>query len=494
MFCCALFVALAACTSGDEGPKYELDGGPSLGPPGTGANDASSTLDATSPDSAAPGPQTEAGIIDAAPDATPASAEAGPFVPNQDDPFLGLPEPAAGFRVKSQGMDVPNDSDVEFCEVAELPGTPDQEYIVRAVELANGLGSHHLVIGVAAPGSEAEAKLRSLKLGDKRPCYTVGADYGLGVTNLTFTQTPYRMADMPDGIAKRLHGGQRIIFDYHYFNYSGKTIRAKSALAFHLMEKDKLKNIANELGFSNFTIDTPPGATRVFKAACKLKHDMWLMNLVRHTHQKSTEFDVWYEGGPNHGKLVWSSKDWEHDTEHRFPEPILMKAGQGFKFSCGFRNDGNKNLRMGTAASDEMCILNGTIWSPEVGAPPPFAGCTTTWIDADGVSHEAGDYGGVPKPELGDELACHTGMLGASFLDGCVGCICGSCGTPYVRCQNDPDCKVLLECTSANKGPCTKEFGEHSSATGMITAVGTCIQTMCPKECAPAPSSDAGAP
>jgi hypothetical protein len=63
---------------------------------------------------------------------------------------------------------------------------------------------------------------------------------------------------------------------------------------------------------------------------------------------------------------------------------------------------------------------------------------------------------------------------------------------PLTRCQNDPDCKPILDCTSANKGSCTQVFLEHSSAVGMITGVGTCIQSACPKECAPAPADDAG--
>lgn len=487
-------LVLAACGSTEELPTFDSGSAPVASPDASGAVDAStpSGLDGSASVDAA---QSSA---DAASDAGPAAPDAentadAAFLPNQEDEYLGLRAPANGFRVKNVGVDVQPNSDVEFCEVAELPGTPDQEYIVETIELANGRGSHHLVIGTATPGSEADENLRKAKVGDKKPCFTSGADFGLGTYALTFTQSPYRKADLPSGIGKRLRGGQRIIFDYHYFNYGTQPIKAKSALAFHLLPQDKLKNIADELAFSNFTIDTPPNTSKVFYAACKLKHDMWLLNLVRHTHSKSTVFDVWYEGGPDHGKMVWSSKDWEHDTEHRFPQPILMKAGTGFKFSCGFKNDGNKNLRMGTSASDEMCILNGTIWSPTVGAPPPAAGCTTTWIDDAGVSHEASDYGGVPKPSFEEELACHASTFGAAILSSCVGCICGSCAAPYTRCQNDPDCKVLLECSSANKGPCTKEFMEHSSAVGLISSVGTCISEVCPKECVPATSpTDAG--
>jgi hypothetical protein len=488
---CALVLGLSACTSS---PEADLPGFVPTASPASG-QDAGDTgalpTQPTGSEAGSVGVSPSAADAGSAVDAEPASSDAT-FVPNQEDEYLGLPAPKSGFRMKNVGVDVLPDSDVELCEVAELPGTPDQEYIVQAVELANGRGSHHLVIGAALPDSDADKKLRSMKVGDRLPCYSTGAEFGLGTFTLTFTQSPYRKADMPDGIGKRMRGGQRIIFDYHYFNFGSQTIKAKSALAFHLLPADKLKNIAEELAFSNFTIDTPPNQAKLFKASCKLKHDVLLMNLVRHTHSKSNEFDVWYEGGPDHGKLVWSSKDWEHDTEHRFPQPILMKAGQGFKWSCGFTNPSNKNLRMGTSASDEMCILNGTMWSPTVGAEPPDASCTTTWIDAEGVSHAADDYGGVPKPSFDEELACHVSTVGTALLSSCVGCICGSCGGPFTRCQNDPDCKALLECTSANKGPCTPEFMEHSSAVGMITAVGTCIQNTCPKECAAAPAADAG--
>lgn len=119
-----------------------------------------------------------------------------------------------------------------------------------------------------------------------------------------------------------------------------------------------------------------------------------------------------------------------------------------------------------------------------------------TWVDPQGIGRDAKDNGGPPKPSLDEALSCHLDTLGFGVVEGCVGCICDACGSAVVRCNVDADCKALLDCRSSCQPgencdeKCEPLMFEHSSAVGLITQVGTCIQAQCP-QCAPKP--DAGA-
>jgi len=189
---------------------------------------------------------------------------------------------------------------------------------------------------------------------------------------------------------------------------------------------------------------------------------------------------------------VWTSHDWEHELFHEFAEPLLFKAGEGFKFACSFRNEGSKPLRFGIRSTDEMCILAGGVWSPTPGVEVAPEECVVTWNDAQGMGHDADENGGFPAADPADALSCHAGSFGISFLEGCLGCICDSCATIMARCDADADCKPLLDCTSSCMGleklacneKCEPMMFEHSSAVGMISQVRECIRSQCGNTCA----------
>jgi hypothetical protein len=115
-----------------------------------------------------------------------------------------------------------------------------------------------------------------------------------------------------------------------------------------------------------------------------------------------------------------------------------------------------------------------------------------TWVDAQGMGHDARDQGGFPAPSSSDVLACTLDTVGFSFLDNCVGCICDSCATPFERCNGDADCKAIIECRLGCKGEvdtgceesCEPVMFEHSSGVGMAAQIGECLLTKCGSQCA----------
>src|SRR5262249_23490016 len=129
-----------------------------------------------------------------------------------------------------------------------------------------------------------------------------------------------------------------------------ETIHAQSAVDFRTVSATSIKRESGGFSFLNYTIDTPPNSSKSFTAECHLKQDVMVGFLARHTHSYGTNFDVWFAGGANDGQHIWTSKDWQEDTQYEFPTPVLVKAGEGFRFQCGFNNTGSKDLRFGTSA------------------------------------------------------------------------------------------------------------------------------------------------
>ncbi len=280
-----------------------------------------------------------------------------------------LDEPSLGFQIRSTGTDINAGQDVEYCEVARLPGTADDIYYVTRFETKMTLGSHHLIVGAVQEGSED-----GLVVGDRFNCIGPslpnGGDALLAVTG---AQRPYDSTEYPTGIGRVYRGGQFLILNYHYLNATDAIIDARTAVNFHLGEESDIEHIAGSMGFYNFFINTPAGQSASFTKSCTFEEDAMVFQLSRHTHRWGTDFPVYYKGGDKDGELIYNSPSYE-DTDHNFDEPILVKAGEGFEWTCNYTNDTNGSLGFGIKASDEMCILFGAIYDP-VTLQPKDQGC-----------------------------------------------------------------------------------------------------------------------
>jgi hypothetical protein len=317
--------------------------------------------------SVSPGPDGAGGTTAAGPGST--SSTGGQK--NCPDGQLCLAPPAKGFQIQSIGEMIQPGQDVEYCEVVTLPGGPTDVYYVNRFEVAMTKHSHHLIVVAAEVGSSTEMKMMP---GAKKKCFTPDA-FGGEVYGVTGSQHPYNEEKYPSGVGKKFVGGQKLVFDYHYFNSTTAAVQARAAVNFHTVDAATITKEAHGFGFYNFGIATPPMSTKSFTAQCTFSQDLLVSKVTRHTHQWGTDFSVSYVGGENDGKHIWTSPNYE-ETEHIFPQPVLMKKGTGFRFTCNFNNTTPKTLKFGVTASDEMCILFGTWFVVNAGDPEKDQGCT----------------------------------------------------------------------------------------------------------------------
>jgi len=407
--------------------------------------------------------------------------------PAEPEPYLGLAVPENGFQLRSIGAEIGPGEEREYCEIAQMPGAPTDEYYVSSLELANGTSSHHLGVAIALSGTQAAVELAALGVGNRIECPGPGLAFGEGIELIATIQQPYGTSALPSGVARKHHGGDFVVFDYHYANTGVVPIKARSAVNFHLIEPARVEHLAGGFGLNDVTIDIPPGATASVTGECHFGTDMLVSALTRHTHKWGTEFSVWHSGGARSGEHIWTSLDWQHETEFTFSEPALVRAGEGFRYRCTYANDTTRRLRFGTNVTDEMCMLYGPAWPAHAGEALGETYCNVSWVDPSGIGHPANEAGGFPKPNASEIAVC--GALGP-VLDSCGSCICNSCATPSLKCAQDPDCLPLLACfIGCTDLGCTQAchalIRRHSSGAGLFMAAGECVRVECPG-CLPA--------
>lgn len=399
--------------------------------------------------------------------------------------YLGLTKPTDGLQLRSVGQEIGPGEDVEFCEVARLPGDADTKYIVKSFELANEIGSHHLIVSAAVVGSIAEERIKEVGVGNKVPCLSAENAFGNeSFVSVGGSQQPYTEIVMPERVGRVFTGGQYIVFDYHYLNTREQPIQARSAFNMHFTDEDSIDHIAKGFSFSNYMIATQPGMEGSFTGECHFGDDVVISDITRHTHRWGTNFSVWFSGGERDGEEIWTSRDWQHDTFFKFDQPFVMKAGEGLRFRCDYRNDTTRALNFGTSATDEMCILFGTIWETD-GSQFRNQNCLIVWKDADGIGHPANEAGGFPAPSEPEVTAC----MSAAPDDACSRCRCESCASPAIQCALNADCKAITDCYAACppgadcQADCRDVIDAHSSGIGALQQQTACFQSQCASEC-----------
>jgi hypothetical protein len=333
-------------------------------------------------------------------------------------------------------------------------------------------------------------KLEALGVGNYQECLGATLSFGDGIEGIVTIQTPRGDDDLPPGVAREFHGGQFVVFDYHYVNTSDEAMHTQSAVNFHTIDAKKVEHVAQTFGINNLLVDVPPGQTASFTGECHFTADAAVAGFIRHTHRWGTDFSVWQAGGAGDGKEFWTSHDRDNETQFRFPEPETLRAGEGFRYRCTYVNDTNRRLRFGTTVHDEMCMLYGAVWPVNEGEQVGMRWCDIAWMDQGGTGHPVNEAGGFPKSDPSDVALCMSSH-GAS-ADPCTQCACNSCAAPALQCVGDADCRPLLLCfagcsDTACAQNCRGLVQEHSSGTGPLVVLEECVNAGCSAECAMSP-------
>jgi hypothetical protein len=241
----------------------------------------------------------------------------------------------------------------------------DAEIWVSGVELKTNGGYHHsnwlFAPDTEYPGPDGEWMC------DTRGYSELKTAVAGGVIFAQSTQARHQVQQLQDGAAVKLPPHARIIGGTHLLNTGTDPI--DTTLDFSLYEVDvkdvKVPLAPFRLTYADLTIQ--PKAISEFTGTCDFAAsvpngnpsdlDMDLYYVMPHYHVLGHSFHLETYGGPNDGKAIYDIGAFDGEA-HGLPlvPPVSMRGAKGFRFTCGFENPRDKEVRWGIG-DQEMCVM-----------------------------------------------------------------------------------------------------------------------------------------
>ena len=169
----------------------------------------------------------------------------------------------------------------------------------------------------------------------------------------------------PEGYAKKLPAGTRLIFQIHY-TPNGKQTTDQTRLGFRFAESQPEHAVRNH-GIANHRISIPAQADNHLEtASLTVPMDIELLAMMPHMHVrgKAFRFELTYPDGTETRLLEVPRYDFNWQLEYRLPEPLKVPAGSRINLSGWYDNSSNnpanpnpnQNVRWGDQTNEEMML------------------------------------------------------------------------------------------------------------------------------------------
>ena len=248
------------------------------------------------------------------------------------------------FRVPAQGT-------VRYQYFVVDPGFKEDKW-VKAAECRPGNRSvvHHIIVGVLPPRGQRVERLIGEGLGDWLVATAPGA----------------RPMILPEGYAKRVPAGSRLVFQMHY-TPNGTPQEDRSAVGLIFADPQSVRWPVHTDQAANRRLEIPPGAENHKVEATRLfTQDTLLLALFPHMHLrgKAFRYTAVYPDGTREILLDVPHYDFNWQNSYEFVEPKRMPRGSRLLCEAWYDNSENnlanpdptRTVRWGDQTWDEMMI------------------------------------------------------------------------------------------------------------------------------------------
>ena len=249
-----------------------------------------------------------------------------------------------------EGYAVPREGVVDYQYFTVATSFPEDRWI-QAMEVAPGAPDvvHHVLVAIQEKtgGIEERSYLAVYVPGDTPSVY-------------------------PEGYAKRLPAGAKLVFQLHYTpNGKERTDRSSLAIVF-AKEPPQFEVVTDAVANDRFEI--PPGASaHEVRESRLLSEDTGVVSLFPHMHKRGKDFRyVAHLPDGSEQELLLSHYDFLWQESYILPDPLLLPAGTRLECIGHFDNskdnpnnpDPTKTVRWGDQTFEEMFIGYYDLVSP----------------------------------------------------------------------------------------------------------------------------------
>ena len=289
-------------------------------------------------------------------------------------PKLHLRKPARGFQMRMESFVVQPSADREGCEHMVTPNRKPMD--VAEFELKTTPGTHHFAVWDYLGKDQNPADFWT-GIEYSPACVGLGPQDGwLTTANLFGSQTGHVRVRFPPGVAVRLQAHANVYANLHYHNYGTTPVTTDAVFNLIPARKGTVQHHAQLFTIGTVQIDIPANGTASVTGDWHAPTDLNLVLISTHQHHRGTDILVHMidAAGNDMGELV-DSPDWEHPGSRWFQPAMRLQAGEGFRFTCSWRNPDDFPVHFGVTSEDEMCFVVGYFYPDDDGATVTGPGC-----------------------------------------------------------------------------------------------------------------------
>jgi len=298
--------------------------------------------------------------------------------PDDEREPLAPPEEGEGFQMKMYGT-APAFSEVWLCEVYPLPIEATGFTAVQSVEYSQNEGMHHFTLSALGFSLSGQSTENPIEHGSY-DCDDLYSDSTLmeeAVMVFGGQGDAHGELNFPEGTVANVPATIDVLHEVHYVNPTEDEVSVYSEVNAYTIDQDEVEKSMWGGSVRDEHINVPADDEPYEEwSRCVFNEDVEIMLLAGHQHALGTRFDIApYDGETGEvGEVFFSNDDWHTPLITQYDPPMLVPAGQGFEWTCEWKNTTGEAVNYGNTATDEMCNM-AVVFRPVEGMLSLTAAC-----------------------------------------------------------------------------------------------------------------------
>ena len=173
--------------------------------------------------------------------------------------------------------------------------------------------------------------------------------------------------DLPEGMANKLKGGERLLVQSHYINYADEAILVNDRIELWTRPADEVETFAAPIVHTDTDFVLPEGVSTV-TVDCSFEQDHGFLYLLGHMHEWGLSFRIDYNKADGSTERLYEIAEWDPQFRDLPPieryeiDDLRVQAGESFTTTCVFDNDTGEEIGFPT----EMCVSTGIVYPATV--------------------------------------------------------------------------------------------------------------------------------